>query len=215
MSTTSTTTLQQQPSPAPVCTSVIISCQNCGADLAPTQHHFTQDAQQRIEELEAQVKILTLRATAAGEKTTLSFNRHSPVLAQPKLIFFLSNHQLKKSLTTKMNSTKSNPSPPLTVPRTTSHTSAPPPQTSLMSLRLTTNHAAPHPPSHLSLHPATQSFSKTGSARSYPPAALHLNRRRPLQRTKPFTLLPPAMVSRTLIRQASPQPPPKAISLVR
>ncbi|MCJ1254107.1 hypothetical protein MMC24_001921 [Lignoscripta atroalba] len=68
MSTTSTTTLQQQPSPAPVCTSVIISCQNCGADLAPTQHHFTQDAQQRIEELEAQVKILTLRATAAVEK---------------------------------------------------------------------------------------------------------------------------------------------------
>ncbi|MCJ1298065.1 hypothetical protein MMC08_000854 [Hypocenomyce scalaris] len=65
MSTTSTTTLEQ-PSTAPIRSSFAPTCHNCGANLSPSQHSIAQDAQRRISELEAQVKILTGKATAAG-----------------------------------------------------------------------------------------------------------------------------------------------------
>ena len=66
MSTTSTATLVQ-PSTAPIRNSSAPTCHNCGASLSHPQHAITQDAQQRISELETQVKILTGKATAAGK----------------------------------------------------------------------------------------------------------------------------------------------------
>ena len=42
------------------------TCHKCGADLSHVHLDGGQDAHQRIQELENQVKILTLRATEAG-----------------------------------------------------------------------------------------------------------------------------------------------------
>ena len=42
------------------------TCQKCGADLSQSHIAVAEDAQRRIFELEAQVKILTGKATAAG-----------------------------------------------------------------------------------------------------------------------------------------------------
>ncbi|KAA6408480.1 MAG: hypothetical protein FRX48_07562 [Lasallia pustulata] len=68
MSTTSTTTLVQ-PSTAPIRNSSAPACHNCGANLSHAQEHaVAQDAQQRISELETQVKLLTSKATAAVDK---------------------------------------------------------------------------------------------------------------------------------------------------
>lgn len=52
--------------PAPI-NPLVQSCHNCGADLSHS--HIADDAQRRISELEAQVKILTSKATAAGRST--------------------------------------------------------------------------------------------------------------------------------------------------
>ena len=52
--------------PAPI-NPLAQTCHSCGADLSHS--HIAQDAQRRISELEAQVKILTTKATAAGEWT--------------------------------------------------------------------------------------------------------------------------------------------------
>ena len=42
------------------------TCQKCGAHLSQPHTAVAEDAQRRISELEAQVKILTGKATAAG-----------------------------------------------------------------------------------------------------------------------------------------------------
>jgi hypothetical protein len=46
-----------------------LSCSNCGVNLLQTHQDIAQDAQRRITELEDQVKVLTSKATAAGELT--------------------------------------------------------------------------------------------------------------------------------------------------
>ena len=58
---------QAQPQTVAINNIVISTCQKCGAEIPHSQLNGGIDAQQRIEELEAQVKILTLRATEAGE----------------------------------------------------------------------------------------------------------------------------------------------------
>lgn len=42
------------------------SCANCGASYPEASEKLAQDAQRRMEELEAQVRLLTEKATAAG-----------------------------------------------------------------------------------------------------------------------------------------------------
>ncbi|KAH0548297.1 hypothetical protein GP486_008004 [Trichoglossum hirsutum] len=44
------------------------TCPNCGVKLSHSHQDIPEDAQRRIEELEAQVKILTTKATAAVDK---------------------------------------------------------------------------------------------------------------------------------------------------
>ncbi|KAH0538414.1 hypothetical protein FGG08_005014 [Glutinoglossum americanum] len=65
-STLSSLSLATAPSPVPAAGP---QCPNCGIKL-PHSHHqdIPEDAQRRIEELEAQVKILTTKATAAVDK---------------------------------------------------------------------------------------------------------------------------------------------------
>lgn len=66
MSTTSVTLLEH-PGTASVNGVATPSCCQCGAELTDT-HSDGLEAQQRIQELEAQIKILTLRATEAGKQ---------------------------------------------------------------------------------------------------------------------------------------------------
>ena len=47
-----------------------LCCSNCGVNLLHTHQDIAQDAQRRIAELEDQVKVLTSKATAAGELTS-------------------------------------------------------------------------------------------------------------------------------------------------
>ena len=61
-----TATIAQGPTTVPIRSS-LETCQQCGADLSHSHPGVTEDAQRRITELEAQVKILTDKATAAGE----------------------------------------------------------------------------------------------------------------------------------------------------
>ena len=61
-----TATITQGPITVPIRSSHE-TCQQCGADLSHTHPGITEDAQRRITELETQVKILTNKATAAGE----------------------------------------------------------------------------------------------------------------------------------------------------
>ena len=63
MSTTATTVLQVPPTTASLHTTYSATCHQCGADVP---HGVAEKAQQRIEELEQQVRILTDKATAAG-----------------------------------------------------------------------------------------------------------------------------------------------------
>jgi len=70
MSTTSVT-MVEKPLPAPSNTTITTTstCHKCGADLSHVHLDEVPDAQQRIQELENQIKILTLRATEAGTYT--------------------------------------------------------------------------------------------------------------------------------------------------
>lgn len=61
-----TTLLQSHSSSSFPATAFTHTCQNCGADLSQSHTAVAEDAQRRISELEAQVKILTGKATAAG-----------------------------------------------------------------------------------------------------------------------------------------------------
>ncbi|MCJ1478879.1 hypothetical protein MMC13_007563 [Lambiella insularis] len=68
MSTTSLTPLDHSRT-ASLNGAACSSCSKCGAELA-LPHHEGAQAQQRIQELEAQIKLLTLRATEAVERAT-------------------------------------------------------------------------------------------------------------------------------------------------
>ncbi len=61
-----TTLLQSQSTSSFPTTAFTHTCQKCGADLSQSHTAIAEDAQRRISELEAQVKILTGKATAAG-----------------------------------------------------------------------------------------------------------------------------------------------------
>ncbi len=61
-----TATILQAPTTVPIRSS-LETCQQCGADVSHSHLSITEDAQRRIAELETQVKILTDKATAAGE----------------------------------------------------------------------------------------------------------------------------------------------------
>jgi hypothetical protein len=63
MSTTMTLTMSQAPG--------VHACPNCGIGL-PDHTDLASDAQKRIEDLEAQVRLLTAKATAAGLLSHLS-----------------------------------------------------------------------------------------------------------------------------------------------
>ena len=63
MSTTSTTVLEIPRTASPAHTEAPIAlCLNCGTEIP----NGAGDSQQKIQELESQIKILTLRATSAG-----------------------------------------------------------------------------------------------------------------------------------------------------
>lgn len=72
MSSTTSVTMVEKPLPAPLetTTTTTCTCQQCGADLSHAHLEVGQDAQQKIQELENQIKILTLRATEAGTHAT-------------------------------------------------------------------------------------------------------------------------------------------------
>ena len=61
-----TATILQEPASVSIRSS-LETCQQCGADLSHSHSGLAEDAQRRIAELEAQVKILTNKATAAGK----------------------------------------------------------------------------------------------------------------------------------------------------
>lgn len=66
MSATTTTVMPPPSTAPPFQTTFPHVCDRCGADLSHTHLGVAEDAQRRIVELEAQVKILTGKATAAG-----------------------------------------------------------------------------------------------------------------------------------------------------
>ncbi|MCJ1267526.1 hypothetical protein MMC22_007411 [Lobaria immixta] len=68
MFSTATTVLQPPSTAPPFQTTFPHVCDKCGADLSHAHPGVAADAQRRIEELEAQVKILTGKATAAVDK---------------------------------------------------------------------------------------------------------------------------------------------------
>ena len=51
-------------------------CPRCGTEVSLPQLHALREAQARIEELESQVRILTLRATSAGEARSRILLQH-------------------------------------------------------------------------------------------------------------------------------------------
>lgn len=55
----------------PAVDAALHSCPNCGFDIPITMNHeiIPLDAQQQIEDLQAQVRLLTEKATAAGKFT--------------------------------------------------------------------------------------------------------------------------------------------------
>ncbi|KAM0801928.1 hypothetical protein BDR22DRAFT_145844 [Usnea florida] len=67
-SVTTTTILQDSPTPPFPITSLTKTCHQCGAELSHSHPPVTEDAQNRIQELETQVRILTGKATAAVDK---------------------------------------------------------------------------------------------------------------------------------------------------
>lgn len=71
MSATATTVMPPPSTAPPFQTTFPHVCDKCGADLSHTHHGVAEDAQRRIVELEAQVKILTGKATAAGNLSLL------------------------------------------------------------------------------------------------------------------------------------------------
>lgn len=50
-------------------------CPTCGSNLPPGQEQMGLDAQKQIEDLQAQVRLLTQKATAAGQFPTLICGR--------------------------------------------------------------------------------------------------------------------------------------------
>lgn len=62
MSTTMTLPVAPQPDE----TEHQISCPNCGSGVSVGSSHIAFDAQRQIEDLQAQVRLLTQKATAAG-----------------------------------------------------------------------------------------------------------------------------------------------------
>ena len=73
-----TTLLQSHSTASFPATAFTHTCQKCGAHLSQPHTAVAEDAQRRISELEAQVKILTGKATAAGTLPFLSFSCLSP-----------------------------------------------------------------------------------------------------------------------------------------
>lgn len=66
MSATATTVVQPHFTASSFQTTLKHVCDKCGSDLSHPHLGIAEDAQRRIVELEAQVKILTGKATAAG-----------------------------------------------------------------------------------------------------------------------------------------------------
>lgn len=73
MSATATTVMQPPLTASSFHTTLKDVCDKCGADLSHPHLGVAEDAQRRIVELEAQVKILTGKATAAGNLVDISF----------------------------------------------------------------------------------------------------------------------------------------------
>jgi hypothetical protein len=72
MSTTMTLTMSEAPDGAHA------SCPNCGMGLpGPNHSEIAADAQKQIEDLQAQVRLLTQKATAAGSSLTFSSARRN------------------------------------------------------------------------------------------------------------------------------------------
>ena len=63
MSTTMTLTISQAPTAH--------ACPNCGMGLPPDHSEIAADAQKQIEDLQAQVRLLTQKATAAGSSLSV------------------------------------------------------------------------------------------------------------------------------------------------
>jgi hypothetical protein len=61
------------------------TCPNCGVKVSQPHQDIPVDAQRRIEELEAQVKILTTKATAAGMRSAASGPGPATVYGAPYL----------------------------------------------------------------------------------------------------------------------------------
>ncbi|MCJ1281602.1 hypothetical protein MMC26_000922 [Xylographa opegraphella] len=70
MSTTSVTLVERPRMSTPVNSVAVTTCPNCGAKTHEEHAYGAQEAQRKIEELEAQIKILTLKATEAVERAT-------------------------------------------------------------------------------------------------------------------------------------------------
>ena len=67
MSTTSVTQVERPRVSTPISSVVVPTCPRCGAQAGDEHLEGAQEAQRKIQELEAQIKILTRRATEAGE----------------------------------------------------------------------------------------------------------------------------------------------------
>jgi len=50
----------------------VAACPNCGLQLPQDHPEIAADAQQQIEDLQAQVRLLTQKATAAGQSSVLT-----------------------------------------------------------------------------------------------------------------------------------------------
>lgn len=99
MSTTrsSVTTLEQPPKKSSSVNGLLSpACQSCGAEIPHSPVHEDQDAQKKIEELEAQVKLLTVKATAAGKLLNLGRSKSKATLLS-HLSYHLSHFKITAS----------------------------------------------------------------------------------------------------------------------
>lgn len=79
-STTTVTLLPQSSTTTPFPQAFAHTCSHCGAELSHAHSDLAAEAQRRISELEAQVKILTDKATAAGKTSPSCILLFSPLV---------------------------------------------------------------------------------------------------------------------------------------
>ncbi|MCJ1354603.1 MAG: hypothetical protein MMC33_004592 [Icmadophila ericetorum] len=172
MSTSMTTTVEQRPrttSLRAIPTPLSFHCDKCGANLPHACQEAVHSAQQKIEELEAQVKILTLRATSAVERATdyedalraFASATNSPLPPHLLGTGTLSTFAVATDLPTRPST--ANPTTPRVASPATSQTKAPP--NSRLSRLLPSRYSGsansnsqPAPPSTAPLHAAHLSY---------------------------------------------------------